>query len=133
VHGERIAMDVRVVEASDGSVKHRLAPRGGSHESGDLWGKLASLDQDGCARYVVTDVSRGGMLAGPTAELYRAVTGATTAPVIASGGVSSIKDLIVLAEAATALTSPERSIVGKALYAGRFTPPEAIQAMRRVS
>ena len=64
---------------------------------------LARLDRDGCARYVVTDVSRDGMLRGPNVELYRAVTRATTAPVIASGGISAIGDLVVLPEALEAM------------------------------
>ncbi len=72
-HGERIAvaLDVRVVEHPDGSVQHRLAARGGTRDSGDLWESLAQLDRDGCARYVVTDVIRDGTLRGPNVELYR--------------------------------------------------------------
>ena len=65
-------------------------------------------------------------------ELYRSVTRATTAPVIASGGIASIEDLVVLAEAAAAGANLEGAIVGRALYAGRFTLPEALAAMRRV-
>jgi phosphoribosyl isomerase A len=61
---------------------------------------------------------------------YRAVTGATTAPVIASGGVSSVEDLVVLAEAAAAGAHLEGAIVGRALHAGRFTLPEALEAVR---
>ena len=133
-HGERVALslDVRVVEGPSGSTQHRLAARGGTADGGDLWEALARLDTDGCARYVVTDVSRDGMLRGPNVELYRAVARATTAPVIASGGIASIADLVVLAEAAAAGANLEGSIVGKALYAGRFTLPEALEAMRRI-
>ena len=133
-HSERVAvsLDVRVVEDPGGSAQHRLAARGGTADGGDLWETLARLDRDGCARYVVTDVSRDGMLRGPNVELYRAVTRATTAPVIASGGIASIEDLVVLAEAAAAGANLEGSIVGKALYAGRFTLPEALAAMRRI-
>jgi phosphoribosylanthranilate isomerase len=132
-HGERIAvgLDVGVVEHSDGSVQHRLAARGLTRDGGDLWETLARLDRDGCARYVVTDVSKDGMLRGPNVELYRDVTRATTAPVIASGGISAIEDLVVLAETAAAGANLEGSIVGKALYAGRFTLPEALEAIRR--
>jgi phosphoribosyl isomerase A len=131
-HGERIAvgLDVRVVEDPDGSVRYRLAARGGTGEGGDLWETIARLDRDGCARYVVTDVSRDGMLRGPNVELYQAVTRATAAPVIASGGISAIRDLVVLAEVAAAGANLEGSIVGKALYAGRFTMPEALESMR---
>ncbi len=133
-HGDRIAvsLDVRVVDDPGGSTQHRLAARGGTAEGGDLWEALARLEEDGCARYVVTDVSRDGMLRGPNVELYRAVTRATTAPVIASGGISSIEDLVVLAEAAAAGANLEGSIVGRALDAGRFTLPDALEAMRRI-
>ena len=134
-HGERVAvsLDVRVVEGPGGSTQHRLAARGATTDGGDLWETLARLDRDGCARYVVTDVSRDGMLGGPDVELYRAVTDATTAPVIAAGGISSIGDLVVLAEAAAAGANLEGSIVGTALYADRFTLPEALEAMRRIN
>jgi phosphoribosylanthranilate isomerase len=134
-HGERVAvsLDVRVVEDPGGSAQHRLAARGGTAECGDLWDTLARLDRDGCARYVVTDVSRDGMLRGPNVELYQAVTRATTAPVITSGGISSIEDLVVLAEAAAAGANLEGSIVGKALHDGRFTLPGALEAMRRIN
>ena len=134
-YGERIAvaLDVRVIEDPDGSVRCRLAARGGIRDSGDLWECLARLDRDGCARYVVTDVSRDGTLRGPNVELYRAVTRATTAPVIASGGIATIGDLVVLADVAASGANLEGSIVGKALYARRFTLPEALEAMRRTA
>lgn len=134
-HGERIAvgLDVRVVDTGNGSVQHRLAARGWTREGGDLWETLAQLERAGCARYIVTDVSKDGMLGGPNTHLYRSVALATSAPVIASGGISSIADLVVLAEEAAACANVEGSIVGKALYAGRFTLPEALDAMRRVS
>ena len=132
-HGERIAvaLDVRVVEQSDGSARHRLAARGGTGDGGDLWQTIARLDADGCPRYIVTDVSKDGTLLGPNVELYRAVTRATTAPIIASGGISAIGDLVVLAEAAAPGGNLEGAIVGKALYAGRFTLSEALEAVRR--
>ena len=138
-HGERIAvsLDVRIFEDHAGTLQHRLAARGGTRDSGDLWETLAWLDRVCCARYIVTDVSKDGMLHGPNVGLYRAVTGATKAPVIASGGISSISDLVVLAEIAAAEATVssaaglEGSIVGKALYAGRFSLPDALEAMRR--
>ena len=132
-HGESIAvsLDVRVIDDRDGSVQHRLASRGYTTDDGDLWETLEWLDREGCARYIVTDVGKDGMLHGPNVDLYRAVTLATKAPVIASGGISSIADLVVLAEAAAAGSNLEGSIIGKALYARRFTLPEAMQAMRR--
>ena len=133
-HGDRVAvsLDVRVVEDPSGSAHHRLAARGGTTDGGDLWNTLARLDRDGCPRYVVTDVSRDGTLGGPNVSLYRAITRATPAPIIASGGISTIEDLVVLAEAAAAGANLEGSIVGQALYAGHFTLPEALEAMRRI-
>jgi phosphoribosylanthranilate isomerase len=133
-HGERVAvgLDVRVVEDPDGSAHYRLAARGWTRDGGDLWATLARLDLGGCARYVVTDVSKDGTLRGPNVELYRAVTCATTASVIASGGISAIGDLVALAEGAAAGANLEGAIVGKALDAGRFTLAEALEAMRRV-
>ncbi len=134
-HGERIAvgLDVRIVDDTNGAVQHRLSARGWTRESGELWETLARLDRDGCARYIVTDVSRDGMLRGPNLELYRAVTQATTAPVIASGGIGAIGDLVVLAETAATGANLEGSIVGKALYDGRFTLPEALEAVLRLA
>jgi len=133
-HGERVAisLDVRVVEGPDGSTTYRLMARGGATDGGELWEALARLDREGCARYVVTDVSRDGKLRGPNLALYRAVTQATPAPVIASGGVASIEDLVVLAGAAAPGANLEGAIVGQALAAGRFTLPEALEAMRRI-
>jgi len=133
-HGERIAvsLDVRVVEDPDGSAQHRLAARGWARDGGDLWATLAQLDRDGCARYIVTDVSKDGTLRGPNVELYRAVTRATGASVIASGGIAAIGDLVALAEDAATGAKLEGAVVGKALYAGRFTLPEALEAVRRV-
>jgi phosphoribosylanthranilate isomerase len=131
-HGERVAvgLDVRVVEDPDGAARHRLAARGRAREGGELWATIERLDREGCARYVVTDVSKDGTLRGPNVELYRAVTSATAATVIASGGISSIADLVTLAELAGAGANLEGAIVGKALYAGRLTLPEALDAMR---
>ena len=116
-YGDRIAigLDVR---------GHTLAARGWTKESGDLFETLARLDNDGCARYVVTDVNKDGTLQGPNLELLREVCAATRKPVIASGGVSSLADLAALSK----LTSigVEGSIVGKALYAGAFTLEAAL-------
>jgi phosphoribosylanthranilate isomerase len=133
-HGDRIAvaLDVRVLDDANGSTQYRLAARGGTGDSGDLWETIAHLDREGCARYVVTDVSKDGTLHGPNVELYQEVSRATTTPVIASGGISALDDLVVLAKAAAAGANLEGSIVGKALYAGRFTLPAALEAVRQV-
>jgi phosphoribosylformimino-5-aminoimidazole carboxamide ribotide isomerase/phosphoribosylanthranilate isomerase len=117
-HGDRIAvgLDVR---------GHTLAARGWTKEGGDLFETLERLDRDGCARYVVTDVAKDGTLAGPNIELLKSVCAATSKPVIASGGISSLDDIAALA--ALRATGVEGAIVGKALYAGKFTLQEALK------
>jgi phosphoribosylanthranilate isomerase len=129
-HGERVAvgLDVRIVDGD-----HRLAARGGSSDDGDLWATLARLERGGATRYVVTDVSKDGTLRGPNVELLREVTKSTAAPVVASGGIAQIADLVALAQAAADGSNVEGAIVGKALYAGRFTLPEALAAVRAVA
>jgi phosphoribosyl isomerase A len=108
-----------------------LAARGWTKEGGDLWETMARLDGDGCTRYVVTDVRRDGTLTGPNIELLTEVCERTSAAVVASGGVSSLDDLRALAALQTATgRTVEGSIVGKALYAGAFTLPEAIAAVQ---
>ena len=118
-YGDRVAvgLDVR------GST---LAARGWTQDGGDLWETLARMDRDGVSRYIVTDVSRDGTLTGPNVELLKQVAAKTPSPVIASGGISELKDLVALAETGVI----EGSIVGKALYAGRFTLPEALEAVK---
>lgn len=102
-----------------------LSARGWTRDGGELFEVLARLDADGCARYVVTDVHRDGTLTGPNLDLLRSVCAATDRPVVASGGVSSIDDLRAIAT----IGGIEGAIVGKALYAGAFTLPEALRAV----
>lgn len=101
-----------------------LAARGWTKEGGDLWETLARLDQDGCTRYVVTDVTKDGTLQGPNVELLKQMCERTNKPVIASGGISSLADLELLRTLVP--IGVEGAIVGKALYAGAFTLSEAI-------
>ena len=123
-HGEKVAVGLDVLIA-DG--EHRLRGRGWETDGGDLWTVLERLDKEGCSRFVVTDVTKDGTLNGPNLELLSSVCERTDAPVIASGGVSSLDDL----RAISTLTGVgvEGAIVGKALYAGRFTLPEALAAV----
>lgn len=120
-YGDRVAvgLDVR---------GHTLAARGWTRDGGDLFEVLARLDRAGCARYVVTDIRRDGTLTGPNLALLREVCAATDAPVVASGGVSTLDDLHAL----TTLEplGVEGVIVGKALYAGAFTIEQALAALR---
>ena len=119
-HGDAIAVGLDVRGTT-------LAARGWTQEGGDLWETLARLDADGCARYVVTDVHKDGTLTGPNLQLLRDVCARTDAAVVASGGVSSLDDLRAIA----GLTDlgVEGAIVGKALYSGAFTLPEALAAV----
>jgi phosphoribosyl isomerase A len=120
-HGERIAVGLDVRGTT-------LSARGWTQDGGELFDVLARLDADGCARYVVTDVRRDGTLTGPNLDLLRSVCAATDRPVVASGGVSSLDDLRALADLAD--LGVEGAIVGKALYAGAFTLPDALDAVR---
>ena len=107
--------------------EHRLRGRGWETDGGDLWQVLERLDSEGCSRFVVTDVTKDGTLNGPNLELLVAVAERTDAPVIASGGVSSLDDLRAIANLTN--SGVEGAIVGKALYAGRFTLPQALAAV----
>lgn len=114
-YGDKVAvgLDVR---------GHTLAGRGWTSEGGHLFDALERLNDAGCARYVVTDVTKDGTMRGPNIELLKEVCARTSAPVVASGGVSRLDDLRALA----ALEGVEAAIVGKALYAGAFTLEEAL-------
>lgn len=101
-----------------------LAARGWTRESGDLWEVLHRLDDAGCARYVVTDVTKDGMLTGPNIELLTQLTTRTDRPVVASGGVSSLADISALRQLVP--LGVEGAIIGKALYSGAFTLVEAL-------
>ena len=119
-YGDKIAVGLDVRGTT-------LAARGWTSEGGDLHETLARLDAAGCARYVVTDVQRDGTLRGPNLGLLRDVCARTPAPVVASGGVSSLDDLRSLASLVP--IGVEGAIVGKALYAGAFTLEEALAAV----
>jgi 1-(5-phosphoribosyl)-5-[(5-phosphoribosylamino)methylideneamino] imidazole-4-carboxamide isomerase/N-(5'phosphoribosyl)anthranilate isomerase len=119
-HGDRIAVGLDVRGTT-------LAARGWTEEGGELFDVLGRLDADGCSRYVVTDVRRDGTLTGPNLGLLRQVCAATTKPVVASGGVSSLDDLRAIA--ALTEVGVEGAIVGKALYAGAFTLSDALAAV----
>ncbi|WP_235734819.1 bifunctional 1-(5-phosphoribosyl)-5-((5-phosphoribosylamino)methylideneamino)imidazole-4-carboxamide isomerase/phosphoribosylanthranilate isomerase PriA [Nocardioides alcanivorans] len=116
-YGDRvaIALDVRGTT---------LAARGWTREGGDLYETLARLDAEGCARYVITDVNKDGMLQGPNVELLRDVCSRTDRPVVASGGVTTLDDVRALMELVP--DGVEGAIAGTALYEGRFTLEDAL-------
>ncbi|GAA3154430.1 bifunctional 1-(5-phosphoribosyl)-5-((5-phosphoribosylamino) methylidenea mino)imidazole-4-carboxamide isomerase/phosphoribosylanthranilate isomerase PriA [Planomonospora alba] len=119
-YGDRIAIGLDVRGTT-------VATRGWTEEGGDLWEVLERLEADGCARYVVTDVTKDGTLTGPNLALLREVCSRTDKPVVASGGVSSLDDLRALASLVP--LGVEGAIVGKALYAGAFTLQQALAAV----
>jgi len=120
--GDRIAVGLDVRGTT-------LAARGWTREGGDLWETLARLDADGCARYVVTDATKDGTLRGPNLDLLREVCSRTSKPVVASGGVATLDDIAALR--GLARDGVEGAIVGKALYAGAFTLPDALDVAGR--
>ena len=121
-HGDRIAVGLDVRGTT-------LAARGWTQDGGDLWQTLERLDADGCARYVVTDVTKDGTLRGPNLDLLAQVCRRTDRPVVASGGVSSLADIEALREMVP--LGVEGAIVGKALYAGAFTLEQALDVAGR--
>ncbi|MEU5552449.1 MULTISPECIES: bifunctional 1-(5-phosphoribosyl)-5-((5-phosphoribosylamino)methylideneamino)imidazole-4-carboxamide isomerase/phosphoribosylanthranilate isomerase PriA [unclassified Micromonospora] len=119
-YGDRVAigLDVR---------GRTLAARGWTRDGGDLYEVLERLDKAGASRYVVTDITKDGTMRGPNLDLLRAVCGRTDAPVIASGGVSTLDDLRALATLEP--IGVEGVIAGKALYAGAFTVAQALETL----
>lgn len=120
-YGDRVAigLDVR---------GRTLSARGWTRDGGDLYEVLARLDKAGAARYVVTDITKDGTMRGPNLDLLREVCARTDAPVVASGGVSTLDDLRALATLEP--VGVEGVITGKALYAGAFTVAEALATLR---
>jgi phosphoribosyl isomerase A len=118
-HGDTVAigLDVR------GTV---LAARGWTQEGGDLYEALERLDAAGCPRYVVTDVAKDGMLSGPNLSLLRDVCSRTDRPVVASGGVTTIEDVVAL----RTVDGVEGAIIGSALYAGSIRLEDALEVAR---
>ncbi|OZG52838.1 bifunctional 1-(5-phosphoribosyl)-5-((5-phosphoribosylamino)methylideneamino)imidazole-4-carboxamide isomerase/phosphoribosylanthranilate isomerase PriA [Pseudoscardovia suis] len=118
--GDRVAvgLDVR---------GHTLAARGWTKEGGDLFETIDMLNKAGCSRYVVTDVSRDGMMSGPNCDLLREVAERTDAKVTASGGISSLEDIRNIAAIGG---NVDAAILGKSLYAKAFTLPQALEVAR---
>lgn len=123
-YGDRvvIGLDVREVDG-----EWRAKGNGWVSDGGDMWEVLERLTAQGCSRFVVTDVSKDGTLTGPNIDLLRDVAAATDAPVVASGGISVLDDVISLAQYVD--EGIDSAIIGKALYEGRFTLPEALAAV----
>ena len=118
LHGEKIAigLDVR---------GRTLAARGWTKDGGDLFETLKRLDEDNAARYVVTDVTKDGTLTGPNIDLLIEISKFTKKPLIASGGISQLEDLVKLKSLVS--LGVEGAIVGKALYSNKFTLKQALE------
>jgi phosphoribosylformimino-5-aminoimidazole carboxamide ribotide isomerase/phosphoribosylanthranilate isomerase len=121
-YGEAIAVGLDVRGTT-------LAARGWTRDGGDLFEVLDRLEGAGCARYVVTDVTKDGTLQGPNIELLTSVIARTDKPVIASGGISTLDDIAALRELVP--LGLEGTIVGKALYTKAFTLIEALDIASR--
>ena len=126
-YGEKIAVDI-AVRLEDG--EWRTRGNGWVSDGGDLWEVLERLDSQGCARFVVTDVSKDGTLSGPNVELLREVAAATDAPIVASGGISVLEDVLELAKYQD--EGIDSVIIGKALYEHKFTLEEALAAVEKL-
>ncbi|MBE3073883.1 MAG: bifunctional 1-(5-phosphoribosyl)-5-((5-phosphoribosylamino)methylideneamino)imidazole-4-carboxamide isomerase/phosphoribosylanthranilate isomerase PriA, partial [Actinobacteria bacterium] len=121
-HGDRVAVGLDVRGTT-------LAARGWTKQGGDIWETLERLDDEGCARYVVTDVNKDGMLKGPNLELLQQVCSRTDRPVVASGGVSTLADIKDIRSLVSG--GVEGAIIGSALYRDAFTLPEALDIAGR--
>jgi phosphoribosylanthranilate isomerase len=117
-YGDKIAigLDVR---------GRKLAARGWTKEGGELIETLQRLDKDNAARYVVTDVTKDGTLQGPNVALLKEILNYTKKPVIASGGIAELTDIALLRQLTD--IGVEGAIVGKALYAQKFTLRQALE------
>lgn len=127
-HGERIGVSLPVRLTGRGA---HLAGPGRGTDAGDLWRALAVLDDAGCSRYVVTDVSREGYLSGPNMGLFREVCDRTAASVLAAGGIATLDDLRAVATQAPG--GVDGALIGRALYSGAFTFSQALACVAALS
>ncbi len=105
----------------------RVATRGWAEETDIMVTDLAkSFEDAGVAAIIYTDINRDGAMAGPNIEATEALARATTLPVIASGGVSSLADLIALRDTGVIAGA----ISGRALYDGVIDLAAALAALR---
>lgn len=108
--------------------KGRVATRGWLETSEVLATQLAQQMQElGAAAIIYTDIHRDGTLQGPNLEALRELAAVVSIPVIASGGISSVTDLLSLL--ALEPLGVSGVIVGRALYTGDISLKEALQAI----
>lgn len=110
------------IDARDG----RVATRGWAEETSVMATELAkSFEDAGVAALIYTDINRDGAMTGPNVEATAALARAVSIPVIASGGVSSLADLVALRD--TGIIAG--AISGRALYDGAIDLAEALAAL----
>ena len=126
---ELVAVVSQIVAVAVG-LDHRageLAVHGWTQASGvELFDALGWFPS--ASAFVITDIGRDGMLQGPDTEGLRAASLATSIPVIASGGVATLDDVIALGM----VPGIAGVITGKALYEDRFTVAEGVACLRRI-
>lgn len=129
VRDPRLVADASQMVAVAVGLDHRageLAVHGWTEGSGvELFDALTWFPT--AAAFVITDIGRDGMLQGPDVDGLRAAAAATSIPIIASGGVATLADLIELG----AVPGIAGVITGKALYEGRFTVADGVATLRR--
>jgi 1-(5-phosphoribosyl)-5-[(5-phosphoribosylamino)methylideneamino] imidazole-4-carboxamide isomerase/N-(5'phosphoribosyl)anthranilate isomerase len=101
-----------------------LAARGTADVGANVFEVLGLMETAGCSRYIVTDVDTDGAMSGPNLELLEDIARQSLAPVIASGGIATLDDIVTIRELVD--LGVEGAILGKALYAGAFTLREAL-------
>ena len=128
----RVALGLDYRRTADGRAE--VAVRGWEEGSGRTVGELlAEVAGAGLAAVVVTAIERDGMLGGPDLDGLAAVLASTDVPVIASGGVGSVADIVALAALRSVGRRPASrrlrgAITGKALVDGRMTVEEGVAA-----
>ncbi|MFX0545588.1 1-(5-phosphoribosyl)-5-[(5-phosphoribosylamino)methylideneamino]imidazole-4-carboxamide isomerase [Roseovarius sp. S1116L3] len=106
----------------------RVATKGWAEETEVMVTDLArSLEDAGVAAIIYTDIERDGAMQGPNIEATAALAHAVSIPVIASGGVSSLDDLLALRDCGAPL---DGAISGRALYDGALDLRSALDALR---
>ena len=106
----------------------RVATKGWAEETDVMVTDLArSFEDAGVAAIIYTDINRDGAMQGPNVEATADLARAVSIPVIASGGVSSLDDLIALRDCGAHLNG---AISGRALYDGALDLKEALAALR---
>jgi phosphoribosylformimino-5-aminoimidazole carboxamide ribotide isomerase len=115
------------VDHRNGEVRVRGWTEGSGRDVASVVGELAAA---GAAAVIVTEISRDGLLLGPDLAGYRALLRTCEIPLIASGGTGSLDDLRRLARLQVVGRRLAGAIVGRAIYEGRFSVPDAVAASR---